>query len=49
MAVAVTFKMIYRPGALKDGELTPGTWGDYVDTKDTTKVTAYQHLFTTTW
>ena len=22
--------------------LTPGTWGDYVDTKDTTKVTAYQ-------
>lgn len=42
MAVAVTFKMIYRPGALKDGKWTPGTWGDYVDTTDTTRITAYQ-------
>ena len=42
MADAVTFKMIYRPGALKDGKWTPGTWGDYVDTTDTTRVTAYQ-------
>ena len=42
MADAVAFKILYRPGALKDGKWTPGTWGDYVDTKDTTKVTAYQ-------
>ena len=42
MADAVAFKMIYRPGALKDGKWTPGTWGDYVDTTDMTRVSAYQ-------